>query len=115
MRLALKLLIKLSVEIELVCESVDGQQALECVQRLQPDLLVMDIRMPRLDGLAATRRLVELGVKTRVILVSSSVGGYIVMQASRAGAQGYIPKDQVARDLLPAIRAVHLGETYFMK
>ena len=114
MRLALRLLLKLFAEIELVCEAADGQQALECVQRLQPDVLVMDIRMPRLDGLAATRKLAELGAQTRVILVSSFVGGYVVMQASAAGAQGYIPKDQVARDLLPAIRAVHLGETYFM-
>lgn len=115
MRLALRLLLRLSAELELVCEAADGEQALECVQRLQPDVLVMDIRMPVLDGLGATRKLVELGVRTHVILVSSAVGAYVVMQASQAGAKGYVPKDQVARDLLPAIRTVHLGETYFMK
>ena len=115
MRLALRLLLKLSAEMELVCEATDGQQALECVQRLQPDVLVMDIRMPVLDGLAATRQLVELGAQTRVILVSSFAGGYIVMKASAAGARGYIPKDRVAGDLLAAIRAVQRGETYFVK
>lgn len=115
MRLALKLLLKLSAEIQLVCEAGDGQQALDCVQAFQPDVLVMDIRMPVLDGLSATRKLAELGLKTRVILVSSYTGGYVLMQASEVGAQGYVPKDQVARDLLPAIRAVHLGETFFVK
>jgi DNA-binding NarL/FixJ family response regulator len=115
MRLALRLLLKLSAEIELVCEAADGQQALACAQASEPDVLVMDIRMPALDGLAATQKLVELGAKTRVILVSSDTGAYAVLRASRAGAQGYVPKDQVARELLPAIRAVHLGETYFVK
>lgn len=115
MRLALRLLLKLSTQIELVCEAEDGQQALECVQKLQPDVLVMDIRMPVLDGMAATRRLAELGLKTRVILVSSYTGGYIVTQASGAGAQGYVPKDAVAKELLRAIEAVQRGETYFVK
>ena len=113
MRVVLRLLLRLSTDIELVCEASNGQEAVDCVQHLQPDVLVMDIHMPVLDGLAATRQIVDLRVPTGVILVSSHAGSSISMQAIAAGAQGFVPKDNVPASLLPAIAAVHRGETFF--
>lgn len=114
MRVALRLCVKLSEDLELVCEAVNGQEALDCVRRLQPDVLVMDIRMPVLDGLAATKQIIDLGVRTRVILISAQIGSFIAMQAAAAGAQGFVPKDDVAASLLQAIEAVHRGDTFFV-
>jgi DNA-binding NarL/FixJ family response regulator len=113
MRLALRLLLKLFTDVELVCETSNGQEAVDCVRRLQPDVLVMDIHMPVLDGLAATKQIVALRVPTRVILISSLIGRLVARKAAAAGAQGFVPKDDLGTFLLPAIEAVHRGETYF--
>src|SRR5688572_7670207 len=114
MRLALRLLLKLFTDVELVCETSNGQEAVDCVRRLQPDVLVMDIHMPVLDGLAATKQIVDLTVPTRVILISSLIGRLVARKAAAAGAQGFVPKDDLGTFLLPAIEAVHRGETFFM-
>src|SRR5689334_22931582 len=87
-RLVLRLLLKLSPELELVDEAMDGEEAVESVKRLQPDVLVMDVRMPRLDGWKATRQIVELGLETRIILISLDRGGFMVLKARQSGAQG---------------------------
>lgn len=115
MRVVLKLFIGLSSEMELVCEAVHGQEAVDCVKQLQPDVLVMDIQMPVLDGLEATKQIAEVTPGTRVILISLQRGRYIVALAENAGAKGYVPKDDLARSLLEAIRQVHSGETYFVE
>lgn len=113
MRVALRLLLSLSHEIKIVCVASNGQEAVDCVKHLQPDVLVMDIHMPVLDGLAATKKIIDLSVPTRVILISTDMGIFIVMQAAAVGAQGFVPKDNVAKSLLQAIEAVHRGETFF--
>src|SRR5688572_14292863 len=105
MRVALRLLLSLAKNIELVCETSDGQEAVECVKRLQPDVLVMDIRMPVLNGFEATKQIMDLSVSTRVILISSDLGGFIARHASAVGANGFVPKDDVAKLLLLAIEA----------
>ena len=115
MRTALRLLLSLSNNIKLICEPCDGQEAMDCVTRLRPDVLVMDIRMPVLDGLAATKLIRKLGFDTPVIIISSHRGGYIVMKAREAGAEGYIPKEEIAQYLLHAIESVHDGETFFIE
>lgn len=115
MRTALRLLMRLSNNIELVCEPCDGQEAIECLERFHPDVMVMDIRMPILDGLAATKLIRKLGFETPVLLISSYTGGYIIMKAREAGAQGYVPKDDIGKLLLPAIQTVHAGETFFIE
>ena len=115
MRVVLKLLVKLSKDLELVCEANNGQEALDCVNRLQPEVLVMDIQMPVLDGFTATKQIIGLGVRTQVILISGSRGNFIVRQAADAGAKGFVPKDELATSLRPAIAAVHRGETFFVE
>ena len=99
MRVALRILMSLSKDIELVYEASNGQEAVDCVRRLQPDVLVMDIHMPVLDGFAATKQITDLSLPTRVILISSYKGSFIARQAAAAGAHGYVPKDDVPASL----------------
>ena len=113
MRVSLRLLLTMSEEIEIVCEATNGQEAVDCAERLQPDVLVMDIHMPVLDGFEATKQIVELSAPTRVILISSYRGHFIAMQAASVGAKGFVPKDDAAELLLTAIETVHRGELFF--
>jgi DNA-binding NarL/FixJ family response regulator len=113
LRLALRLLLHLSDEIEIVCEAANGQEALDCVKELLPDVLVMDIQMPVLDGFTATERILELGLPTRVLLFSINRGSFYARQAALVGAKGLLAKDDLGTDLLPAIQAVHRGETVY--
>ena len=115
MRVALRLLLSTSQEMEIVCETSNGQEAVDCVKRLQPDVLVMDIHMPVLDGFAATKRITDLSVPTRVILISTDTGIFIARQAADVGAQGFVLKDDVAKLLLPAIETVYRGERFFVE
>lgn len=115
MKLALRLLLKLSEEMKLVVEMSSGRDALNCIPSLRPDVLVMDIRLPEMNGLEASRQIISLGIKTRVILMSSSGGSLIVRQAIEAGAMGFVPKDDVAALLLVAVEKVYRGETFFVE
>jgi DNA-binding NarL/FixJ family response regulator len=113
-RLVLRLLLRLSSEIDFVGEAADGQAAVDAVKLFQPDILVMDVRMPVLDGLKAARQIAELGLNTSVILISLDRGGYMVKKAAEAGAKGFVPKDDIPTGLLAAIQAVYRGETFFL-
>ena len=114
MRVVLRLLLRISQDTEIVCEVSDGRESVDCVKRLQPDVLVMDIRMPGLDGYEATKQITDLSVPTRVILISSYRGSSIISQAVAAGAKGFIPKDELVVYLLRAIETVHRGDTFFV-
>jgi DNA-binding NarL/FixJ family response regulator len=113
LRLALRLLLRLSDEMELVCETGNGQDALDCVTSLQPDVLVIDIQMPVLDGFAVTKHIIDLSLPTRVLIISLTRGSFIARKAADVGAKGFLPKDDLAVYLLPAIEAVHRGELFF--
>ena len=115
MRLVLRFLLRLYAEIDLIGEAVNGQEALDCVNLLQPDVLVMDIYMPVLDGWKATEQIVRQGVSTRVILISLEVGDYMVKKAAESGAKGFVTKGDLATNLRAAILAVYQGETFFYK
>ncbi len=115
LRLALRLLLSISKDIEIVCETSNGQEAVDCVKHLQPDVLVMDIQMPVLDGLHATKQVAALSVPTRVILMSTYAGSFISRQAAAVGAHGFVPKDNIAEWLHQAIEKVHQGEDFFME
>lgn len=112
-RLAVRLLLRLSDEIELVCETGDGEAAVDCVKSLQPDVLVIDIQMPILNGFTATKQIVEQRLPTRVIITSLTRGSFIANKAAEVGAKGFLAKDDLPAYLLPAIEAVHRGQLFF--
>jgi DNA-binding NarL/FixJ family response regulator len=96
--------------IEVVGEAADGAQAVEAAARLHPDVVVMDIRMPNMDGVEATRRLVEDGESPRVLVLTTFDADEHVVEALRAGASGFLLKDVTPPDFARAIRTVAAGE-----
>ena len=111
-RQGIRALLERADDIEVVGEAADGQEAIELVQRLAPDVLVMDIAMPRLTGTQATERLRALGVATQVVVLSMYSDETLVRRALRSGARGYLLKHSVTEELLVAIRATVRGEIY---
>jgi DNA-binding NarL/FixJ family response regulator len=97
-------------DIKVVGEAADGETALRLVRQQRPDVVLMDIRMPVLDGLAATRRLVELGIPSRVLVLTTFDQDEHVFEALRAGASGFLLKDATAEELVTAVRTLAAGE-----
>jgi DNA-binding NarL/FixJ family response regulator len=97
-------------EIEVVAEAADGLEALEAARRLAVDVVLMDIRMPNLDGLEATRRLLEDGSESRVLILTTFGFDEYVYEALRAGASGFLLKDVPPEDLLAAVRVLARGD-----
>src|SRR4030095_2406728 len=115
LRLAVRLLLSIFKDIKVICEASNGQEAVDCVKHLHPDVLVMDIQMPVLNGFEAAKHIVELSVPTRVILMSTNKGMIIAREAAAVGARGFVPKDNIAERLHTAIETVHHGEVFFME
>jgi DNA-binding NarL/FixJ family response regulator len=101
-----------SGDIEVVGEAADGQEAIELTRRLHPDVLVMDLAMPRLSGNQAVERVCAMGLSTRVIVLSMYSDEILVRQVLRNGATGYLLKCSVMEELLLAVHAASRGETY---
>ena len=97
-------------ELEVVGEAADGVEAVELAARLHPDVVLMDVRMPRLDGIEATRRITTGQPRTAVLVLTTFGDDEVVLQALRAGASGFLLKDTRPEDLLAAVRAVAAGE-----
>jgi DNA-binding NarL/FixJ family response regulator len=97
-------------DIEVVGEAADGLEALQLVTAERPDVVLMDIRMPRLDGLEATRRLLARGDDVRVLIMTTFDLDEYVYEALRAGASGFLLKDIGRDDLAKAVRTVAAGE-----
>jgi DNA-binding NarL/FixJ family response regulator len=98
-------------DLEVVGEASDGEQAVEVVSRLRPDVTLMDIRMPVLDGIAATRAILDASVPTKVLVLTTFDLDEYVFEALRAGASGFLLKDAPAEDLAAAVRVVASGES----
>jgi DNA-binding NarL/FixJ family response regulator len=96
--------------IEVVGTASDGEEALALVDRLHPDVALMDLRMPRCDGVEATRRLRERGSPTQVVVLTTYADDRSVVDALRAGARGFLTKDAGAEEIQHAIAAVVRGE-----
>jgi DNA-binding NarL/FixJ family response regulator len=109
-RSGLRSLLEQASDIEVVGEAADGQQALSAIRRLRPDVALMDIRMPNLDGLAATRTLVGEATTSRILVLTTYDLDEYVFEALRAGASGFMLKDAPAEELVGAIRVLAAGE-----
>ncbi|WP_313900048.1 response regulator transcription factor [Dactylosporangium roseum] len=96
--------------LDIVAEAGDGVEAVELARRLLPDVVLMDIRMPRMDGVAATRAIVDAKLPVRVLILTTFDLDEYVVGALRAGASGFLAKDVPADDLVTAIRTVAAGE-----
>jgi DNA-binding NarL/FixJ family response regulator len=111
LRAGFRLIIGSERDLEVVGEAADGLQAVELARRLRPDVVLMDVRMPNLDGIEATRRLLEDGgAPTRVLMLTTFDLDEYVFEALRAGASGFLLKDAPADQLIGAIRVVAGGE-----
>jgi len=99
-------------DMEIVGEAGTGREAVELAERLKPEVVVMDVSMPELNGIEATRRLAASTPHTRVLALSMHKDSVYVREILRAGARGYLLKDSLAADLVSAVRAVASGEGY---
>lgn len=110
-RQGLRTFLDLQDEVEVVGEATDGEEALSAVEQLGPDVVLMDLAMPGVDGVEAIRRMRDRGDAARVIVLTSFVEDDRLFPAVRAGAAGYLLKDVQPEELVGAIRAAHAGES----
>jgi DNA-binding NarL/FixJ family response regulator len=109
-RYGLRLILEGEADLEIAGEAADGEAAVAAVARLRPDVVLMDVRMPRLDGIAAVRRIVASGAPTRALMLTTFDLDDYVFDALRAGASGFLLKDAPPEDLVSAVRLVAAGE-----
>ena len=111
-RQGFKMILGAQPDMEIVAEAGNGREAVRLAEELRPDVAVMDVAMPELNGIEATRRLADLSPRTRVLALSMHKDSVYVREILRAGARGYLLKDSISSDLLAAVRAVARGEGY---
>jgi DNA-binding NarL/FixJ family response regulator len=111
-RKGFRMILAAQPDMEIVGEAGNGREAVELAQSIRPDVVVMDVAMPELNGIEATRRLADLCPQTRVLALSMHKDSVYVREILRAGARGYLLKDSLDSDLLAAVRAVSRGDGY---
>ena len=111
-RQGFKMILSAQPDMEIVGEAGNGREAVDLAEDLKPDIVVMDVAMPELNGIEATRRLAASMPHVRVVALSMHKDNVYVREILRAGARGYLLKDSVAADLVSAVRAVAQGEGY---
>lgn len=111
-REAVRVLLEQAGDIEVIAEANDGQQAVKVVSRLLPDVLVIDITMPTMNGILATEIIQKRDLPTNVVILSIHTSMPFVRQALRAGALGYVAKNSLSEELLQAIRSASEGRKY---
>jgi DNA-binding NarL/FixJ family response regulator len=109
-RSGFRLILELADGIEVAGEAADGREAVQLAKELQPDVILMDVLMPELDGIEATRRLQQAGVEARVLVLTTFDLDEYVYGAMRAGASGFLLKDAPREQLVTAVRTVARGE-----
>jgi DNA-binding NarL/FixJ family response regulator len=98
-------------DMEVIGEAHTGEEAVSLCLEVEPDVVLMDLSMPVMDGVSATRKILSLLPRTRVVILTVHTDDAHVFQSIKAGAEGYILKDCTPEDLTRAIRAVHAGDT----
>ena len=111
-RQGLKLILAAQPDFEVVGEAGNGREAAELAEKLKPDLVLMDVQMPDLNGIEATRRMVASNSRIRVLVLSMHKEALYVREVLKAGARGYILKDAIDTELLSAMRSVARGDGY---
>jgi len=110
LRLGFRMVLDAQQDMRVVAEAADGEEAVRVVAQHQPDVVLMDVRMPRLDGVEATRRIVTSGSRSRVLILTTFDLDEYAFAGLRAGASGFLLKNVPPPDLLTAIRAVASGD-----
>ncbi|MGE5644675.1 MAG: response regulator [Acidobacteriota bacterium] len=111
-RQGFRMILAAQPDMEIAGEAGNGREAVELAMELKPDVVVMDVAMPELNGIEATRRIAASLPRTRVLALSMYKDSVYVREILRAGARGFLLKDAIDRDLLAAVRAVAAGEGY---
>ncbi|MCK5254596.1 MAG: response regulator transcription factor [Deltaproteobacteria bacterium] len=112
LRQGIKALLDNQEGIEVVGEAKDGREAIKTIEELLPDVILMDIAMPGLNGLEATRRIKKKFPKVKVVVLTMHANEEYIFQILNAGADGYLVKETAFQDLISAINAVHKGEAF---
>jgi DNA-binding NarL/FixJ family response regulator len=110
MRMGFRMVVEAQADLEIVGEARNGLEAVAATRRLKPDVVLMDVRMPELDGVQATRQIIESDSAARIIILTTFDLDEYVYAALRAGASGFLVKDAPPSDLLSGIRAVASGD-----
>jgi DNA-binding NarL/FixJ family response regulator len=111
-RQGLKLILSSRPDLEVVGEAANGREVLELAEKLKPDVILMDVAMPELNGIEATRRLNQISPRTKVLALSMHKEAVYVREILKAGARGYILKDAIDTELVNAIQSVARGDGY---
>jgi DNA-binding NarL/FixJ family response regulator len=111
----LRALLERESDMTVVGEAGDGRECLQLAETENPDIVVMDLAMPNLNGMEATRRIVESNSRIRVVILSMHQDESYVLGALKAGAKGYLLKDSLRSEVVQAIRAVHQGRSFFTR
>lgn len=111
-RQGLKLILASQPDFEVVGEAANGREAADLAEKLRPDIVLMDVQMPDLNGIEATRRMVAANSRLKVLVLSMHKEALYVREVLKAGARGYILKDAIDTELLSAMRSVARGDGY---
>ena len=111
-REGIRALLEKSGEVQVVAEAATGQEAVQLTERHKPDVVVMDLSMPRMDGAQAAERILELKLPTRVIILSMHADTAMVQQLLRRGVKGYLLKNVVTEELMLAVKSVSQGQMF---
>ncbi len=111
-RQGLKLILSSQPDLQVVGEAANGREAVELAQKLRPDVVLLDVAMPELNGIEATRRMMETNPRVRILVLSMHKEAVYVREILKAGARGYLLKDVIDTELLNAVRSVARGDGY---
>jgi DNA-binding NarL/FixJ family response regulator len=112
-RVGLRTLLQARSDWSVVGEAVNGEEAVDMVLSLQPDVALLDIAMPKLNGIEATRQILTQGARTKILLLSAHDSTEVIADVLDSGAKGYVLKSDAARDLVAAVEAVRSNQTFF--